>query len=77
MEKEKYNISKGELNALKMSYYIALHTLHHDKGFKYRQAFNIIKKTKELADKIKNENIDDYINVFDDSEVLINENSVH
>lgn len=67
---EKYKISKDELNGLLFSYYNALYGLHHYKGLKYHQCFNVIKGIKKISSECKNKNIDDFIDVYDDSEVL-------
>lgn len=74
---EIFDCSIDEINALKFAYYNALYHMHHDKGFRYKQAFNIVKNIKKLIPETKKYNIDELLNIYDDSEVFAHENNLN
>lgn len=67
---EKYTISKDELNGLLFMFYNALYILHHEKGLKYHHAFKTIQKIKEIGNKFKDKDIDEYLDIIDDESEL-------
>lgn len=70
---EKYKISKQEKDALLFGYYSSLYGLHHYKGLRYKQCLRLVKNIKKISNERRNDNIDDFIEVYDDSGVLDNE----
>lgn len=61
---EKFNISEDEKNSLFLMYYNVLYGLKHYKGLKYKQCYTVYKSIKDMNLKVKNININDYLEVI-------------
>lgn len=66
-DKEIFEITKEEKNALLYMYYSCLFELKHSKGLRYHQAFKMKKTVLEIANYLKEKNINDYVVIKGDN----------